>query len=128
MNYYLFKKKFNIFIFLLQWIKLGPKSFHCRYCNKEFNRKSNLVAHLRIHTGEKPYTCPYCPHAANDTGNLKRHIANKHQKGSYIIICIECINHYYFFVWTWNSKFLYFCSSGSSLDLNLTVVNTATKN
>jgi len=62
------------------WIKLGPKSFHCRYCNKEFNRKSNLVAHLRIHTGEKPYTCPYCPHAANDTGNLKRHIANKHQK------------------------------------------------
>ena len=70
---------------MLQWIKLGPKSFHCRYCNKEFNRKSNLVAHLRIHTGEKPYACPYCPHAANDTGNLKRHIANKHQKGSIVL-------------------------------------------
>jgi uncharacterized Zn-finger protein len=67
-----------LFIFLFQWIKLGPKSYNCTYCNKEFGRKDSIVTHIRIHTGEKPFACGFCSYAANAKGNLHQHIAKYH--------------------------------------------------
>lgn len=32
----------------------------CKYCDKSFQKPSQLVRHERIHTGEKPFKVIYC--------------------------------------------------------------------
>ena len=49
------------------------KRFQCLYCNKQFVQRSNMVAHVRIHTGEKPYVCAICNRGFAQKSNLKRH-------------------------------------------------------
>jgi len=34
-------------------------SFKCTYCDKVFTRNSNLINHIRTHTGEKPFACTF---------------------------------------------------------------------
>ncbi|MGO0306066.1 C2H2-type zinc finger protein [Endozoicomonas acroporae] len=50
------------------------KSFQCNQCEKRFNRKMNLLKHIRIHKGLKPYKCQLCKRSFTQSSNLKMHI------------------------------------------------------
>ncbi|TGZ60554.1 hypothetical protein CRM22_008492 [Opisthorchis felineus] len=52
----------------------GERPYPCRYCPKAFPQKDHLRAHIRTHTGEKPYRCPQCMKAFAQLGNLHRHV------------------------------------------------------
>lgn len=56
----------------------GPVQFEggwkCLQCNYTSSGKTDVVKHIRKHTGIKPFQCPHCSHTASDKSNLNRHI------------------------------------------------------
>jgi uncharacterized Zn-finger protein len=56
----------------IQCVHLGKKDFQCLECGLNCSRESNLIAHLRTHTGEKPYECE-CGKQYSRSDTLKVH-------------------------------------------------------
>ncbi|KAG8504363.1 Zinc finger protein 236, partial [Galemys pyrenaicus] len=46
----------------------------CSYCPKSFKKPSDLVRHVRIHTGEKPYRCEECGKSFTVKSTLDCHV------------------------------------------------------
>ena len=56
-----------------------PRRVHlCSVCKGVFARPSNLVTHMRHHTGERPFLCSYCDRRYTTRSNCTRHERKLH--------------------------------------------------
>lgn len=52
----------------------------CNVCQKRFQKRSNLIDHLRLHANVKVFACDYCDKSFVQAGNFKAHLRT-HTKG-----------------------------------------------
>lgn len=54
--------------------------YRCQHagCSRTYGKKSNFVAHQRVHSGIKPFACTFCSLTFSQSGTLNRHMRLKH--------------------------------------------------
>eukprot|EP00466_Bigelowiella_natans_P013681 jgi/Bigna1/90143/estExt_fgenesh1_pg.C_630066 len=79
LNIYNREMKFNIS--LPSSCVKPEKKYRCLYCKKEFKQKSNIEAHVRVHTGARLFNCSVCNKSFSQKSNLNRHFeSSSHMK------------------------------------------------
>ena len=47
--------------------------YKCSQCAKTFRSRSEMQAHVRVHTGKKPLKCSFCDHCFAHPSNRRAH-------------------------------------------------------
>lgn len=47
---------------------------YCKVCDYETTKPSNLIRHIRVHTGKWPFQCHLCPRGYSEKTHLKDHL------------------------------------------------------
>lgn len=81
-----FQRKSNLVDHLR--LHANVKLFSCRFCDAAFVQAGNLKSHLRKHTLEKPYECDYCGKCYTQSSALKTHVRSHTNTRNYI--CDVC--------------------------------------
>lgn len=50
------------------------RNYVCTFCGKESQKKTNIISHVRVHTGEKPFQCRVCHRFFSQSSNLRSHM------------------------------------------------------
>ncbi|XP_051956005.1 zinc finger protein 184-like [Xyrauchen texanus] len=72
--------------------RAAKNTFTCSQCGKSFRYKSDLIKHMRVHTGERPYTCHECGKRFTVKAHLNRHIRVHTEDKPYT--CHQCGNSF----------------------------------
>lgn len=67
----------------------GEKPFVCPICGNRYKLKGHMKEHMRTHTGERPYTCYICGKSFNRSSTMSKHARIKHRE-SMPFKCMQC--------------------------------------
>ena len=69
----------DLVIFHLVFLSIiGEKPHKCVVCGKVFSQSSNLITHMRKHSGYKPFACGICEKRFQRKVDLRRHRDSQH--------------------------------------------------
>uniref|UniRef100_A0A3Q1IPH8 C2H2-type domain-containing protein n=1 Tax=Anabas testudineus TaxID=64144 RepID=A0A3Q1IPH8_ANATE len=67
----------------------GEKPFSCPVCGNRYKLKSHMKEHMRTHTGERPYSCYICGRSFNRSSTMSKHARIQHREGM-PFKCVQC--------------------------------------